>query len=132
MRIVAQYTREYRRCGKPNCRRCTEGPGHGPYWYASWREDGRLKTRYVGKELPSTPTDTPGPRILEYGRVPQRHGTAAQEESEPPEAARHALPPAGLRIWLLGHFHVECQGRQIAEWRRVSAATLLKLLALAH
>jgi hypothetical protein len=35
------------RCGKPNCGRCP----HGPYWYAYWREDGRRKSRYVGKLL---------------------------------------------------------------------------------
>ncbi|OFW67150.1 MAG: hypothetical protein A2Z12_03740 [Actinobacteria bacterium RBG_16_68_21] len=33
------------RCGKPNCGRCP----HGPYWYAYWREDGRRRSRYVGK-----------------------------------------------------------------------------------
>ena len=37
------------RCGKPSCTRCP----HGPYWYASWREDGRLRTRYIGKTLPT-------------------------------------------------------------------------------
>jgi hypothetical protein len=36
------------RCGKKGCTRCP----HGPYWYAYWREDGRLRSRYVGKELP--------------------------------------------------------------------------------
>lgn len=36
------------RCGKPGCTRCP----HGPYWYAYWREDGRVRTRYIGKELP--------------------------------------------------------------------------------
>ena len=33
------------RCGKENCSRCP----HGPYWYAYWREDGRRRSRYVGK-----------------------------------------------------------------------------------
>ncbi|MEX0826319.1 MAG: hypothetical protein WD184_06175 [Acidimicrobiia bacterium] len=33
------------RCGKENCTRCP----HGPYWYAYWREDGRRRSRYVGK-----------------------------------------------------------------------------------
>jgi hypothetical protein len=35
------------RCGKSNCTRCP----HGPYWYAHWREDGRRRSRYVGKLL---------------------------------------------------------------------------------
>ena len=33
------------RCGKDGCTRCP----HGPYWYAHWREDGRRRSRYVGK-----------------------------------------------------------------------------------
>lgn len=37
------------RCGKDGCTRCP----HGPYWYAYWREDGRMRSRYVGKDLPS-------------------------------------------------------------------------------
>jgi hypothetical protein len=35
------------RCGKKGCTRCP----HGPYWYAYWREGGRTRSRYVGKEL---------------------------------------------------------------------------------
>ncbi len=33
------------RCGKEACSRCP----HGPYWYAFWSEDGRRRSRYVGK-----------------------------------------------------------------------------------
>jgi hypothetical protein len=35
-------------CGKPGCRSCP----HGPYWYAYYREGGRLRSRYIGRELP--------------------------------------------------------------------------------
>ncbi len=35
------------RCGKPNCGSCP----HGPYWYAYWSEDGKRRSRYVGKLL---------------------------------------------------------------------------------
>lgn len=35
------------RCGKTNCSACP----HGPYWYAVWWEDGRRRTRYVGRLL---------------------------------------------------------------------------------
>jgi hypothetical protein len=38
------YRREEVRCGKANCTRCP----HGPYWYAYWRENGRLRSRYLG------------------------------------------------------------------------------------
>jgi hypothetical protein len=36
------------KCGKHGCTRCP----HGPYWYAYWREGGRMRSRYVGKTLP--------------------------------------------------------------------------------
>ncbi|MGB8646706.1 MAG: DUF6788 family protein [Anaerolineae bacterium] len=36
------------RCGKENCSRCP----HGPYWYAYWKEDGRTRSRYIGRALP--------------------------------------------------------------------------------
>ncbi len=42
--------REYVRCGKKNCRKCAEGPAHGPYWYHYFYKNGRLTSRYVGKE----------------------------------------------------------------------------------
>ncbi len=35
------------RCGRDSCTSCP----HGPYWYAYWREDGKRKSRYVGKLL---------------------------------------------------------------------------------
>ena len=33
------------RCGKQTCTRCP----HGPYWYAYWWEDGKRRSRYLGK-----------------------------------------------------------------------------------
>jgi hypothetical protein len=42
------YRLEQVRCGKEGCTRCP----HGPYWYAYWREEGRLRSRYIGKQLP--------------------------------------------------------------------------------
>jgi hypothetical protein len=35
------------RCGKTGCTKCP----HGPYWYAYWTEDGRRRSRYVGRLL---------------------------------------------------------------------------------
>lgn len=43
------YRLERVRCGKPGCKSCP----HGPYWYAYFREGDRLRSRYVGKELPA-------------------------------------------------------------------------------
>ena len=47
-RAGVTYRLEPVRCGKRGCTRCP----HGPYWYAYWREDGRLRSRYIGKTLP--------------------------------------------------------------------------------
>ena len=35
------------RCGKAGCTKCP----HGPYWYAYWTEDGRRRSRYIGRLL---------------------------------------------------------------------------------
>ena len=37
---------ERKACGKARCR-CARGELHGPYWSLRWREDGRLRRRYV-------------------------------------------------------------------------------------
>lgn len=37
------------RCGKKNCRKCADGPAHGPYWYLYRRRNGRMTSKYVGK-----------------------------------------------------------------------------------
>jgi hypothetical protein len=41
------YRQERVRCGRKGCTRCP----HGPYWYAYWREAGRVRSRYIGKDL---------------------------------------------------------------------------------
>ena len=53
------YQLQYRKCGKNSCDTCRDGHGHGPYWYAYWREGSRLRSGYIGKVQPSaalTPT----------------------------------------------------------------------------
>jgi hypothetical protein len=45
------FRQEMVRCGRATCQRCP----HGPYWYAYWRERGRLRSRYIGKQLPQAP-----------------------------------------------------------------------------
>jgi len=81
--IHVTYSQQYRRCGKADCARCTAGGlGHGPYWYAYWREDGRMRSRYLGKEAPAAcPAAIPvaGCLPVEAGppsRVPPRVGAA--------------------------------------------------------
>jgi hypothetical protein len=45
------FRQEHVRCGREGCTGCP----HGPYWYAYWREGGRLRSRYLGKHLPDVP-----------------------------------------------------------------------------
>lgn len=40
---------QYRSCGKPTCK----NDRHGPYWYGYYRQGGKLKSLYLGKQLPS-------------------------------------------------------------------------------
>lgn len=49
--VPSKYLRreEYRRCGSSSCKTCREGPGHGPYLYAVWREGAKVKRKYLGK-----------------------------------------------------------------------------------
>jgi hypothetical protein len=42
------YRLESVRCGKAGCKSCP----HGPYWYAYYREGKKLRSRYIGRDLP--------------------------------------------------------------------------------
>src|SRR5579872_2124808 len=48
------YQLQYRKCGKPSCRTCRSRQGHGPYWYAYWRDGSRLHSTYIGKVRPAS------------------------------------------------------------------------------
>src|SRR5712691_2103611 len=47
------YRQQFTRCGKQRCRKCKEGTGHGPYWYAYWSENGRTISKYIGIHPPA-------------------------------------------------------------------------------
>ena len=46
------YQLQFRKCGKSSCSTCRDSQGHGPYWYAYWREGSRLRSGYIGKVPP--------------------------------------------------------------------------------
>jgi hypothetical protein len=52
---------EYVKCGKKGCRKCP----HGPYRYVYWRENGKLRKRYLGtpvtQDVPPPPPPPPPP-----------------------------------------------------------------------
>jgi len=43
---------EHVKCGKNRCKKCAEGPAHGPYWYLYFRRNGKLVSKYIGKTIP--------------------------------------------------------------------------------
>ncbi len=45
------YRKYFKKCGRPWCTVCQLGEGHGPYWYAYWRENGRSYRTYIGRKL---------------------------------------------------------------------------------
>ncbi len=103
------YQQKYTRCHKPACRRCADGPGHGPYWYAFWWEAGRTRTRYLGKT------------------APQAAQTAVEKSAGPPSRAT-ALPH--VRVVTLGRFEVWRDDVLLPEsaWLRRKSLALFKLL----
>src|SRR5579859_3137988 len=54
MESKVTYRQQVSFCGKPQCTKCRDGIGHGPYWYAyHTSEQGRTVRTYVGKRLPA-------------------------------------------------------------------------------
>lgn len=100
------YHQQVSYCGKPRCRRCREGIGHGPYWYAYQTVNGRTVRTYVGKNPPA--------EML-----------AAQAETNappsPPEFANTLL-----RLYVLGQFRLEQHGNPngTGNWETVSDSSL--------
>jgi hypothetical protein len=58
-----RYRQQHVRCGKPSCTSCP----HGPYWYALWKEDGRTRKRYIGRQLPGEALEPVVPDGAETG-----------------------------------------------------------------
>src|SRR5579872_987529 len=81
------YHQQVSYCGKPRCRRCREGTGHGPYWYAYQTVNGRTVRTYVGKELPAE-------------LQPQPVGVGVESS----EAGASEVANAVVRLYVLGQF----------------------------
>lgn len=79
------YHQQVSFCGKARCRRCREGIGHGPYWYAYQTVKGRTVRTYIGKEPPAEALAAQ----TETGSVPQEFANTL------------------LRLSVLGQFRLE-------------------------
>ncbi|HEY1353541.1 MAG TPA: AAA family ATPase [Ktedonobacteraceae bacterium] len=95
------YRQQHSFCSKPGCRKCRDGIGHGPYWYAYQVVQGRTVRTYIGKTLPD------GVQIGRTVRVP----VSSPESPEP-------LTPA-FRLITLGQLRLESHGEG-ESWQTVS------------
>ena len=113
------YHQQVTYCGKPRCRRCHEGIGHGPYWYAYQTVDGQTMRTYIGKNLPAeaqVPLDTIS-TATESSAMP---ANPLSSHSSSPLAAADSPPPtspvdpgsAVLSISTLGQFRLERHNQQ--------------------
>ncbi|GCF09590.1 DUF6788 family protein [Dictyobacter arantiisoli] len=110
------YRQQFTRCGKQRCRKCKEGSGHGPYWYAYWSENGRTVSKYIGIQLPENAQKDQSLTLNTATLSPQD------------------VTPV-LRVYLLGQFRIErkstseeWQGVDGRLWHRRRARALLGCL----
>jgi hypothetical protein len=81
-----RYVQQHVRCGKDGCRSCP----HGPYWYATWKEDGRTRKRYIGRHLPGEPTEP----VVPDGTDTQGSATTDRDQERHPSPSSRR-PDAG-------------------------------------
>ncbi len=108
MNSKVTYRQQFTRCGKDRCRKCREGEGHGPYWYAYWSEKGRTVSKYIGSHLPAD---------LAAERLTAGDDTSAATSGR----SAQQTPDPILRIYLLGQFRLERKVER--EWRAVDSRT---------
>ena len=99
------YHQQVSYCGKSRCKRCREGIGHGPYWYAYQTVNGRTTRTYIGKHLP------PEAQAEMLGVEP----SAVAESSDREQV---------IRIYTLGQFRLERRDPQDPlDWQPVTDAS---------
>jgi DNA-binding SARP family transcriptional activator len=132
------YRQQFTRCGKERCRKCKEGPGHGPYWYAYWSVNGRTVSKYIGIHPPENVEIKTNENMLQQSGAPveeagilstrsiqggvQKDMLAANpllvNSSHSPHVEDVPGQQPALRIYLLGQFRIE--RRNGNEWQPVA------------
>jgi predicted ATPase/DNA-binding SARP family transcriptional activator/Tfp pilus assembly protein PilF len=108
------YSQQYRRCRKVGCALCRNGgKGHGPYWFAYWREDGKVRSRYLGKPTP------PGVEETRASVAELQQARAASDQAAP---SLRVCTLGGLAVWRNG------QPLPATSWRRRKVTTLFACL----
>src|SRR5690349_4155455 len=108
MNTKITYRRQFTRCGKQRCRKCKEGAGHGPYWYAYWSENGRTVSKYIGLQPPAemevlTPLGAGGrvtasPVDVPYGTREDSPGVSGHESSRAGSSRHMSTGAQSLRF----------------------------------
>ena len=130
------YRQQFTRCGKQRCRKCKEGTGHGPYWYAYWSENGRTISKYIGIHPPAGIELTAIETISDHAQSSTRGPDTAIATSEATPEAINTIPTQKatemvphriegnhynpvLRIYLLGQLRIERKNG--SEWETVTS-----------
>ncbi len=87
------YRQQVNFCGKPRCRKCRDGIGHGPYWYAfHMTADGRKERVYIGKDLPPGVTNVEGPNDQSAGGQGARKHDQGGDRPRPYPTTNYPIP----------------------------------------
>ena len=130
------YHQQISYCGKPRCRKCSEGIGHGPYWYAYETVDGHTTRTYIGKQLPAHIREHYEGQQAQQGRPIM----SAQQQDTPHsfDEQGEAINREGMgryRLFLLGQGRLErwhgqeWQSVGDAAWQHARVRALLSYLA---
>ncbi len=118
------YHQQVSYCGKTRCKKCREGVGHGPYWYAYKTVDGHTTRTYIGKGLPE-----------EALAALEADSTQAEPGFTNPALD---LNTVALRISVLGQFRLERRNSNLqwltiqdSAWQEHIVRALLALLICA-
>jgi hypothetical protein len=107
------YHQQVTYCGKPRCRKCRDGIGHGPYWYAYQAVNGQTTRTYIGKQLPPDIQAT-----LEAEPSSTGGSDMPEEDATPPPNV------AVLRALTFGQFRLERRTtNQQQPWQTITDAT---------
>src|SRR5258708_1644947 len=108
------YRQQYSFCSKTGCRKCREGIGHGPYWYAYQVVQGRTVRTYIGKTLPAG---------VQAADVREANAPAEQPMAELLSSSSSPTPKhtTDLRLTTLGVLRLERRGED-ESWQTVTEA----------
>src|SRR5258708_15957615 len=125
------YRQQINFCGKPGCRKCRDGIGHGPYWYSYRVVDGRAVRTYIGKPLPpgvQVPASQKSPAVTDPAvlRLAEMRDARKSLSSEIDELDRLlAADPTNeeaLRRLMLALLQSKRRGEALRAYQRLASA----------